>query len=282
MDPSSYQDIIYQVDEPSAVITLNRPDKMNAWTGNMEKEFKHALAAAEADERVVGIIITGAGRAFCAGADMGGLQAISSNQGFSKSKEKAETPPADPGDPDFGPSYRKTYSYISSIKKPVIAAINGAAAGMAVPIACFCDMRFGSEKAMFMSAFAQRGLIAEWGMGWLLPRLVGTAHTMDILLSSRKIRAHEAARMGLINRIVEGEDLIEHTKQYIREMAASCSPASLAVMKKQVYQSLMKDLDVALDEASELMVESFSREDFKEGISSFVEGRKPEFKRIGQ
>ena len=275
-----YQDITYQVDEPSAVITLNRPDKLNAWTGNMDKEVRHALAAAESDERVVGIIITGAGRAFCAGADMGNLQSISSKGAIESEKQESPLDDANPGDPDFGPSYRQTYSYISSIRKPVIAAINGPTAGMAVPIACFCDMRFGSENAMFMSAFAHRGLIAEWGMSWLLPRLVGTAHTMDILLSSRKIRAQEAERMGLINRVVEGEDLIEHTKDYIRTIAESCSPTSLAVMKKQVYQSLMKNLDESLDDATILMKESFGRPDFSEGVSAFVEGRKPSFKRI--
>lgn len=275
-----YKDIIYEVDEPVATITLNRPDKLNAWTETMGNEVRHALASAESDEKVVGIIITGAGRAFCAGADMGNLQTISSGGRVESSSTGSELESVDPGDPDFGTSYRQTYSYISSIRKPVIAAVNGAAAGMAVPIACFCDMRFGSEDAMFMSAFAQRGLIAEWGMSWLLPRLVGTAHTMDILLSSRKIRAEEAERMGLINRIVKGEELLEHTKNYIREMAAACSPASLAIMKKQVYQSLMKDLDESLQDATNLMVESFGRPDFKEGVSAFVEGRRPEFKRI--
>lgn len=275
-----YQDIIYEVDDPVATITLNRPEKLNAWTGTMDKELRHALAAAEADEKVVGIIITGAGRAFCAGADMGNLQTISSSGSIGSGAKESVEKPADPGDPEFGESYRQTYSYISSIRKPVIAAVNGAAAGMAVPIACFCDMRFGSENAMFMSAFAQRGLIAEWGMSWLLPRLVGTAHTMDILLSSRKIRAKEAAAMGLLNRVVEGEDLIEHTRNYIREMAASCSPASLAVMKKQVYQSLMNELGESLDDANRLMGESFKRPDFKEGVTSFVEGRRPNFKRV--
>jgi enoyl-CoA hydratase/carnithine racemase len=277
-----YQEIIYEVDDPVATITLNRPDKLNAWTGTMANELRHALAAAENDKHVVGIIITGAGRAFCAGADMGNLQTISQ---AGKIEADANTPrieTADPGDPDFGESYRHAYSYISSIRKPVIAAINGPVAGMAVPIACFCDMRFGSEDAMFLTAFAKRGLIAEWGMSWLLPRLVGTAHTMDLLLSSRKVRADEAERMGLLNRVVRGEDLIEHTKNYIREMAAGCSPASLAIMKKQVYQSLMKELGESLEDANRLMAESFDRPDFKEGVSSFVESRRPAFNRVGK
>jgi enoyl-CoA hydratase/carnithine racemase len=276
-----YQEIIYEVDEPVATITLNRPEKLNAWTGTMANEVRHALAAAEADKKVVGIILTGAGRAFCAGADMGNLQTISQAGKIETDDNAPQIEAADPGDPDFGESYRHAYSYISSITKPVIAAINGPVAGMAVPIACFCDMRFGSENAMFMTAFAQRGLIAEWGMSWLLPRLVGTAHTMDLLLSSRKVRANEAEKMGLLNRVVQGEDLIEHTKDYIREMAASCSPASLTIMKKQVYQSLMKELGESLEDANKLMAESFDRPDFKEGVSAFVESRRPNFDRVG-
>src|SRR5262245_25236855 len=177
-----YEDILFEVADPVATITLNRPDRLNAWTDRMGEEVRHAMAAAEADKSVVGIVLTGAGRGFCAGADLKNLQSISA--GDRRSRSNAELA-ADPGDPGMGDSFRKTYSYLMSLRKPIVAAINGPCAGMAMPIALFCDLRFASESATFTTAFVRRGLIAEWGLSWTLPRLVGTAHALDLLLSGR-------------------------------------------------------------------------------------------------
>jgi len=154
-----YQEIIYEVADPVATVTLNRPKALNAWTTRMGAEVKHAMAAAENDPHVVAIVITGAGRGFCSGADLNDLRAISQGEA------RADAPPelaADPGDPSMGESFRGTYTYPLSIRKPVIAAVNGPTAGMAIPIILACDLRFASEQASFTTAFSRRGLIAEW------------------------------------------------------------------------------------------------------------------------
>jgi enoyl-CoA hydratase/carnithine racemase len=157
-----YEQIEYEVEDPIATLTLNRPERLNAWTGQMGQEIKHALGAAEHDRRVVAIILTGRGRGFCAGADLTGLGSLS--QGGSFSSEQGGSLDADPGDPTFGPSFRGTLSYPMSIPKPIIGAINGPCIGMALPMALACDVRFASDRATFSTAFAKRGLIAEWGL----------------------------------------------------------------------------------------------------------------------
>ena len=272
-----YEQILFDVEDPIATITLNRPQTLNAWTTRMGAEVKHAMAAAEKDERVVAIVITGAGRGFCAGADLKDLKSISLGQG------DAGPPPeldADPGDPEAGEDFRGTYTYPMSIGKPVIAAINGPIAGMAVPIALACDLRFASDRAVFTTAFSRRGLIAEWGVSWLLDRLVGPAHALDLLLSARKVDAAEAERIGLVNRTLPHDELVPFVRSYARELAEHCSPSSMATMKRQVYQHLSERLGPAEKDAIRLMFGTFEKPDFREGVMSFLEKRKPAFQRL--
>jgi enoyl-CoA hydratase/carnithine racemase len=272
-----YQEILYDVSDPVATITLNRPDRLNAWTDRMGAEVRHAVARAEQDKSVVAIVLTGAGRGFCSGADMKMLQQISEGgRGQSVPKELA----ANPGDPGMGEDFRGTYTYLLSVRKPVIAAINGAAAGMAIPIACACDLRFASDRAVFTVAFSKRGLIAEWGSGWLLPRLIGPSHALDLLWSSRKVEAAEAERIGLVNRVLPHDELLPFVRKYVEALAAECSPTSLAIMKRQVWQQLTRTLGPSEKEAVQLMIESFDRPDFREGVMSFLEKRPPKFQRI--
>lgn len=274
-----YQEIVYEVADPIATVTLNRPKALNAWTTRMGAEVKHALAAAEDDPRVVAIIVTGAGRGFCAGADLNDLKNVTEGKGL------GDVPPdlaADPGDASMGASFRGTYTYPLSIRKPVIAAINGPVAGMAVPIVLACDLRFASDRASFMTAFSRRGLIAEWGVSWLLTRVVGSAHALDLLFSSRKVAAAEAERIGLVNRVVAHDELLPFVRAYAEDLAANCSPASMAIMKRQVWQHWTSELGPAEREAVQLMLESFRRPDFREGVTSFLEKRPPSFARIGQ
>lgn len=273
-----YQDILYEVDDPVATITLNRPDSLNAWTQRMAAEVRHAVYAAEADPAVVGIVITGAGRAFCAGADMKNLQSLSSGGGVDDVPDGLDATPPEPLPPDFDGEY----TYLMAVKKPVIAAINGAVAGMAVPIALSCDIRFMAADAPLLTAFAQRGLIAEWGIAWLLPRVAGTGHALDLLFSSRKVTGEEAAAMGLVNKALPADEVLAHSQSYVRDLAARVSPTSLSIMKRQVYEQLTATLGPSEREARKLMVESFGRPDFKEGVASFLEKRPPNFKRIGQ
>ena len=245
-------------------------------------EVRHALSQAERDPRVVGIVITGAGRGFCAGADMNRLTAVSA-AARSPASSCPRTCEADPGDPAFGDDlHLGTHTYLMSVPKPVIAAINGPAAGMAVPIVLACDLRFMAEDAIIMTAFAQRGLIAEWGLSWLLPRLVGPAAALDLLFSSRKVSGTEAASMGLVNASLPRADVLAHAQQYVRDLAATSSPTSMAIMKRQVYQQVHAGLLAAEREAVQLMMESFGRPDFGEGVRSFVERRPPKFERLPQ
>jgi enoyl-CoA hydratase/carnithine racemase len=275
---SMYEDIIYEVSDPVATITLNRPASMNAWTNTMDNEIKDAIGRACADRSVVGIIITGAGRAFCAGADMKTLSALTEGApAESASASSAETNRA-PREVDGDFSGR--FPYLMMVDKPIIAAINGAVAGMAYPFSLCCDLRVVTPEAVFLTAFAQRGLIAEWGLSWLLPRLVGPSVALDLLLSSRKVRGEEALALGLANYLVQPDDLLGFCRRYIEQLAATSSPTSMAIMKRQVYEQLHHGLGVADAQAVRLMAESFTRSDFKEGVKSFLEKRPPSFGRL--
>ena len=272
-----YQEILYDVSDPIATITLNRPEFLNAWTNRMGAEVQHAVARAEADKSVVVIVITGAGRGFCAGADLRGLQAISSGERGSGSPEDLDS---DPGDPEMSESFHGTYTYLASVRKPIIAAINGPCAGMAIPISLFCDMRFASDRATFTTAFSRRGLVAEWGISWMLPRLVGPAHAMDLLFSARKFDAAEAERVGLVNRVLPHDELLPFVREYAEDLAANCSPTSIRIMKREVYEHMTESLGDAHADAVRLMIDSFNRPDFKEGVQSFLEKRPPKFDRV--
>lgn len=277
---ADYQEILYEVEDPVATITLNRPAALNALTDRMRIELRHAVAMAEADSRVVGIVITGAGRGFCAGADMNRLSAIAAGQGLDEGT--AADLAAEPGDPSFGDGLRRgTYTYLMAVPKPVIAAINGPVAGMAVPIILACDLRFMADDAVLMTAFSQRGLIAEWGTSWMLPRLAGSGVALDLLFSSRKISGTEAAELGVVNKALPRAEVLPHAQQYVRDLAATSSPTAMAIMKRQVYQQLHPGLLAAELEARQLMAESFGRPDFAEGVTSFLERRPPRFERLG-
>ena len=274
-----YEEIRYEVDGPAAVITLNRPDALNALTNNMLEELKHALAEAEKDESVVGIVLTGEGRGFCAGMDMNALNSQASGGDLSAGAERRKLE-ADPGDKSMGDNFTVAFTYILSIRKPVIAAVNGACAGLGMSIALLCDMRFGSENTRFITAFSQRGLVAEHGQSWILPRLIGSARALDLLWSSRKTGAEEAKEMGLLDRILPQDELVPATKDYIGQLAGASSPTSLMVMKQQVYRHLNMELGDAMKESNRLMAASLQRDDFREGVKSFLEKRPPEFDRI--
>ena len=217
-----YEELDYKVDGPSAVITLNRPEALNALTNTMLSELKHAFAAAEEDQKVVGIVLTGAGRGFCAGMDMNNLSAQS--KGDSSGGEKRRVLDADPGDKSMGDNFKVAFTYIMSIRKPVIVGVNGACAGLGMSIGLLGDMRFGTENSRFVTAFAQRGLIAEHGQSWVLPRLVGSSRALDLLWSSRKVGADEALRIGLMDRIVATDDLVAECQTISKHWLLTAHP----------------------------------------------------------
>ena len=273
-----FENIDYTVDEPIATITLNRPDRLNALTGPMLRELQEAGTAAEADERVVSILLTGAGRGFCAGADMGGLQAASEGQARSSITHDTS---GRPGDYEMlGEDYALGYTYLMAVRKPIVAAVNGPCAGLGFVIAMLCDIRFASDKALFTTAFAQRGLVAEHGISWILPRLVGPARALDLLLSARKVDGTEAEQLGLVNRTVPHEQLLDATQDYLVTMSTRSAPLALQTMKHQVYKHLDAPLGGALRESADLMTASLTHPDFKEGVNSYVEKRPPRFARV--
>jgi enoyl-CoA hydratase/carnithine racemase len=253
--------VLYEVQDRVALLTLNRPERLNAWTGEMQRAYFDALESCAASEDVRVIVVTGAGRGFCAGADMQELQAI----GNGEIDSAAET------------HDRRPQTFPLSIPKPIIAAINGPCAGLGLVQALMCDIRFAAEGAKLTTAFARRGLIAEHGISWILPRLLGPAGALDLLLSGRVLLAEEGRELGLVNRVLAPELLLEETIVYARDLATNCSPASMATIKRQVYTALEQGLSQALAEADGLMLESFAAPDFAEGVTSFLERRDPRF-----
>jgi enoyl-CoA hydratase/carnithine racemase len=251
------------IEDGVALLTLNRPDRLNAWTGELERAYFALLEDSAARDDVRAIVVTGAGRGFCAGADMDDLQAIGEEGIGARDND------------------RRPQTFALSIPKPVIAAINGACAGIGLVQALMCDIRFAAAGAKFTTAFARRGLVAEHGISWILPRLVGHARALDILLSGRVFLAEEAEQLGVVNRTLPGDQLLEVTLEYARDLAANCAPSSMAAMKRQVYAAYELSLEAALAEANRLMVDSLQADDFREGVASFLERRAPDFAPLG-
>src|SRR5882724_6895405 len=266
----TYQQILYEVSEKIATITLNRPDRMNAWTPVMERDVRDAMGRAAADDNVRVIVLTGAGRAFCAGADMDALKGLDPAD-----IRRAENIP--PFDMNRRPDWQSRYGYYPSIGKPIIAMLNGAAAGIGLVHALYCDLRFAADNTVFTTAFARRGLIAEHGMSWMLPRIVGHANAMDLLMSARRVSSEEALRIGLVNRLYSPERLREQTYAYARDLADFVSPSAIAVIKRQLYDVPFQTLSEATIDANREMQIALKGNDFREGVASFVEKRPPRF-----
>ncbi len=272
----SYEQILYDVTDWVATITLNRPDKLNAWTRHMEGEVQCALEGAAADDAVRAIVITGSGKGFCAGADMSLLSALSASSG----QDGAGSPirPADLATNEGGSGlYRRKHAWLAEIPKPIIAAIHGPAVGLGFVIPLYCDFRLAAANARFSTIFAKRGLVAEYGLAWMLPRIIGIAPALDMLMTARMVDAAEALQLGLVNKVLPEEGFLAAAQAFAREIATSVSPRSIGIMKKQVYSAQMQDFAAAYDYSLEEMAAGFSSEDFKEGVAHFIEKRAPRF-----
>lgn len=266
----------YLVAERVATITLNRPDKLNAWTAVMEQEVRAAMDAADNDGSVRVIVLTGAGRGFCAGADMSLLNTVATQGLDDRGRKQALATRSNRE--GVRADFQRKYSYFPALSKPVIAAINGPVVGLGLVIALYCDLRFASDAAKFSTAFSRRGLVAEYGMAWMLPRLVGLPNALDLLFSARTIDAAEAQRIGLVNQVFANEQFMEKVNAYARELASSVSPRSMRVMKRQVYDAMFQTLAEAIETSEQEMLASLQSEDFKEGVAHFLEKRAPQFK----
>ena len=266
----SYQQIRYELQDATAVITFQRPERMNALTRVLEAELRDAIEQAGRDDEIRAVVLTGAGRAFCAGMDMDELEVL---------------PPGDiraeqwmrPYDMNRRADYQTRYSYLPACPKPVISAINGAAAGLGLVMALYSDYRIASEQAVFATAFAKRGLIAEHGIAWMLPRIVGHANATDLLLTSRKVDAAEALRLGLVHRVVQPDALLPDAMALARTLSTEVSPRSVRVMKRQLWEAPYQTLGEAVMLANAEMFTSLQSEDFREGVAHFQEKRPARF-----
>jgi enoyl-CoA hydratase/carnithine racemase len=265
----NYQQIRYEVRDRIATVTLSRPEHLNAWTDVMAEEVYQAMLAADADAAVRVIVLTGAGRAFCAGGDVTGFKASDPRQLIEKL----------PRSYDFSrrPDYQSRATYFPSLSKPIIAMLNGATAGLGLVHALFCDVRFAADTAVLTTAFSRIGLASEYGMAWILERVVGHARALDLLLSARKVRGAEALQLGLVSQVVPAEQLTEATLAYARDLAENVSPRSMRVIKRQLWNLPFQSLHEAVISDSEEMMSSNVCEDFQEGKRAFMEKRAPRF-----
>jgi enoyl-CoA hydratase/carnithine racemase len=265
----AHREIIVETKDRIATITLNRPEQMNAWTDVMAEEVHSAMWAASADESVRVIVLTGAGRAFCAGGDITGFKSSDPEQLLTKLPR--------PYDFSRRPDYQSRAAYFPAIQKPIIAMLNGAAAGLGLVHALFCDVRFASEDATLTTAFSRIGLASEYGMGWILNRVAGHANALDLLISARKVRGPEALRLGLVNQVHPKDQLAAATFAYAKELAELVSPRSVRVIKRQLWELPFQSLHEALLTDSDEMLRANVSEDFQEGKRAFMEKRAPRF-----
>jgi enoyl-CoA hydratase/carnithine racemase len=267
-----YSDILYAVDHGVATITLNRPDRLNAWCASLDADVRAAMRAASDDAAVRVIVLTGAGRGFCAGADMNVLQDIQDGGAAAR-----PAPPVEPWDANARDDFRKQYSWFPAVPKPIIGAINGPCAGLGMVLALYTDIRFASDAAVFSTAFSRRGLIAEHGVSWLLPRLIGMANAADLLFSARRVEAAEARALGLVNRVIPHAEFMVEVMKYAMMLATEVSPRSLGEMKREIWNAQFQSLGDAIEAANADMAGSFASEDFKEGVSHYIEKRAAAF-----
>ena len=273
MDLAELKVTRYDVRDRVATITLHRPERLNAWTGRMHAEYRALLERASADPGVRVIVVTGSGRGFCAGADSRALEGHVERGGYDAGLGD------DVATPGYGvrPEFDADFAYQFGIPKPIVAAINGPAAGVGLVLACYCDLRFAARGANLTTSHGRLGLPAEYGLSWLLPRLIGVTRAADLLLSSRVVLAEEAEALGLVNRVLEPDELMVHTYAYAGALAHEIAPSSLAATKLQLYRDLHLDAASSVQDAGQRMAEMMQGADFAEGVAALTEKRPPDF-----
>jgi enoyl-CoA hydratase/carnithine racemase len=265
----SNQQVLYDARDRIATITLNRPERLNALAEIMERELRDAMQAAAEDREVRVIVLTGAGRGFCAGGDVTGFGNVVPEDVIRRGQQ--------PFDANRRADYQTRCSWFPAIPKPIIAMVNGPTAGLGLLYALFCDVRFAAEEAVFTTAYSRRGISAEFGMAWILSKIVGHANALELLLSGRKVAGPEALRLGLVHQVYPGDQLAEATRAYAREMADFVSPRSTRGIKEQVYDVPFQTLAEAVVSANQDLLVSNRCNDFREGTASFLEKRPPRF-----
>lgn len=264
----------YEVDSQGvAIIWLNRPHRMNAWTGRLHTEYRHLLERANNDTAVRAIVVSGRGKGFCVGGDSQALSGHADRGGYDPGIS------ADIAKPGYGTNehFDASFAYHFGLDKPVIAAMNGPAAGVGLALACFADLRFAVPGVKFTTAHGKLNLPAEYGLSWMLPKIVGLGRANDLLLTSRVFTSDEALTLGFVNQIFEPAELVARTVAYAHQLIASVSPNSLRQTRWQIYKDLHRDVASAVIESERLIEDMAKEEDFKEGIAALVEKRPPDW-----
>jgi enoyl-CoA hydratase/carnithine racemase len=263
----------YSAGDGVGLITLNRPHRGNAWTGRMAFEYRTAMQLAEQDERVGVIVVTGEGRHFCVGADTRALDRFADTGEY---ESGVRDPLPEPGDSEH-PAYGTVFGFPLAVAKPVIAAVNGAVAGVGFVLASFCDLRFGAAGARWTPSTSKLGLPAEHGISWILPRLIGYGRAAEWLLSSRVVLSEEAQGMGLVHAVHPPEQVLEETLLYARRLVDEAAPSSLRTAKRQLSLDLFRTLAESGDEATRLIEEMIGSDEYRQGIRALLAKRPPGF-----
>jgi enoyl-CoA hydratase/carnithine racemase len=262
----TYKCLLYTVQERIVTLTLNRPERLNALGDTLRDDLYDAVSKAAADPDVRVLVITGAGRGFCSGGDVKSMK---------EREEATEAPP--PIAEKFAPIRDRIILAMRDCPKPIIAAVNGAAAGAGMNLALACDMRIASSAAKFSQAFVKRGLHPDWGGTYFLPRVVGMAKACELIFTGDTIDAAQALELEIVNAVVAPEALMEETYKLARRIAAG-PPVAIQLAKRALYHNQDVDLRAALE--FETFAQNISRdtEDAKEGVKAFLEKRAPVFR----
>ena len=261
----------YDVDGHVATLTLSRPHRRNAWVGRMTTEFRWLLQEAEQDPTVRVLILTGDGDDFCVGADFRALEDV-----VERGRYDPGTGP-DLAKPGYGvaPQFDQPFAHMMALETPIIAAINGAVAGIGFVAMCYCDLRFAARGARLTAAHGPLGLPPEGGLSWLLPRMIGITRANDLLLSSRKFLAEETEGWGLFNEILEPGGLMPHVREYAEFLATTVAPSSLKAAKRQIYMDQHRDVGEAVLDAGRRVVAMMGESDYREGVAAIMDNRPP-------
>jgi enoyl-CoA hydratase/carnithine racemase len=265
----------YDVRGHVGIVWLHRPHRHNAWTGRMHAEYRAACAALDADPAVRVVVVTGTPPAFCVGGDSEALQGHADRGGYDPGLAD------DVARPGYGvrPEFDADFAFQFALRFPVIAAVNGAAAGVGLALALFCDLRFGAANAKLTTAAPKLGLPAEFGMSWMLPRLVGVTRAADLLLSGRVFTPAETEQWGLWNGVEpDGAATTARALAYAEHLATGVGPAALATTKQQLYRDLLHDSPAAsIHDAQRLLAEAMGTAEYREGVAALREKRAPRF-----
>lgn len=259
------QDLIYEVNDRIATIRLNRPEKLNAFTGDMLHAWHDALLESEQRDDVNVVVLTGTGRGFCSGGDVG---SFAERHGVETAYSRKQS---------LAHRVHRIPLLMERMEKPVIVAVNGVAAGAGMDMALMGDIRIAARSARFAETYVRMGIFAGDGGAWYLPRIVGVPMALELLFTGRFVESDEAKQLGLVNRVVDDDKLMETTYEMAANIASQ-PPLAIRMMKRAVYQSMHIDLRTHLDLASSHMGTIFTTEDHKEAVTAFREKRKPVFK----